>query len=172
MKPFQSTMTSLAAVAGLFAALSAATPVAAQGGPRGGGPGMMMGPGMMGPGKMGPGMCDPRAAGLAEWRIDAIERAVKPTDAQRNALNDLKAASAKAAETIAAACPREFPEAPTARLELMEKRLDTMLQAVRTVRPAFDAFYATLTSEQKTALNRAGPRHWGWRAWRDRPANQ
>jgi hypothetical protein len=54
----------------------------------------------------------------------------------------------------------------------MEKRLDTMLQAVRTVRPAFDAFYATLTSEQKTALNRAGPRHWGWRAWRDRPANQ
>ncbi len=109
-----------------------------------------MGPGMMGPGMMGPGMCNPRAAGLAEWRMDAIERAVKPTEAQRGALNDLKAASAKAAESIAAACPRELPEAPTARLELMEKRLDAMLQAVRTVRPAFDAFYATLTERPES----------------------
>lgn len=176
MKPFRSTITSLAmrpaAVGMMFAALLAATPAAAQGGPGGWGPGMMMGPGMMGPGKMGPGMCNPRAAGLAEWRMDAIERAVKPTDAQRGALNDLKAASTKAAEAIAAACPREFPEAPTERLGAMEKRLDAMLQAVRTVRPAFDAFYATLTGEQKAALNRAGPRQWGWRAWRDRPANQ
>ena len=68
---------------------------------------------------MGPGMCDPRAAGLAEWRIERIERAVKPTDAQRPALDALKAAST-AAETIAAACPREFPETATARLETME----------------------------------------------------
>jgi hypothetical protein len=41
-----------------------------------------------------------------------------PTDAQRVALNDLKAASK---------------------------------------RPAFDAFYATLTDDQKATLNRAGP---------------
>src|SRR5665647_3862172 len=43
------------------------------------GPGMMMGPGimMMGPGMMGWSgggmMCDPRAVGLAEWRMDRIE---------------------------------------------------------------------------------------------------
>ena len=177
MKSFRSrialsTMRRSAVVGILFAVLSAATPATAQGGPGGWGPGMMMGPGMMGPGRMGPNMCNPRAAGLAEWRIEAIERAVKPTDAQRGALNELKAASTKAAEAIAAACPREFPEAPTTRLELMEKRLDVMLQAVRTVRPAFDAFFATLTGEQKAALNRAGPRQWGWRTWRDRPANQ
>ncbi len=136
----------------------------AQPGP-GWGPGMMMGPGMMGPGMMGGGMCSPRGAGLAEWRIEAIERTVHPTDAQKNALNDLKAASAKAAEMIAAACPREIPETPTARLELMEKRLDTMLQAVKLVRPAFDAFYTTLSDQQKTALNKASPRRWGWRSW-------
>ena len=41
-------------------------------GPRGpgGGHGMMMGPGMMGRGGMG-AMCDPRGAGLAEWRFHA-----------------------------------------------------------------------------------------------------
>jgi hypothetical protein len=152
------------ALAGMSVLLLTAS-ASAQPGPRGWGPRMMMGPGMMG-GMMGPAMCDPRAAGFAEWRIDAIERAVKPTDAQRPTLDQLKTASAKAAETIAAACPRDLPETAPARLELMEKRLDAMLAAVKTVRPAFDAFYATLNAEQKTALDRAGPRHWGWRWWR------
>lgn len=135
-------------------------------GPRGygWGHGMMMGPGMMGMGGMG-AMCNPRGAGLAEWRMERIERLVNPNDAQRAALDNLRNASAKAAEIIAAACPREFPTGATARLELMEKRLDAMQQAVKTVRPAFDAFYATLSDEQKARVNNSGPRHWGWRGW-------
>ncbi len=80
----------------------------------------------------------------------------------------LKTASLKAAETIASACPRDLPTTPTARLELMEKRLDVMLQGVKTVRPAFEAFYTTLTDDQKRALNRVGPRRWGWRWWQSR----
>ena len=51
------------------------------------------------------------------------------------------------------------------RRELMEKRLETMLAAMKTVRPAFDAFYATLSAEQKAKLDQAGPRRWGWRHW-------
>jgi hypothetical protein len=135
-------------------------------GPRGygWGRGMMMGPGMMGGSGMG-AMCDPRGAGLAEWRMERIERLISPTEAQRAALNDLRTASAKAAEIIAAACPREFPASATARLELMEKRLDAMQRAIKTVRPAFDAFYATLNEEQKARINTSGPRHWGWRGW-------
>ena len=147
-------------------------PVRASGyGPRGGwGPGMMMGPGMMGwsGGGNGAGMgavCDPRGAGLAEWRMERIERLITPNDAQRAALNDLRTASAKAADIVAAACPREFPESATARLELMEKRLDAMQQAIKTVRPAFDAFYATLNDEQKARVNTNGPRRWGWHGW-------
>jgi hypothetical protein len=128
---------------------------------------MMMGPGMMGwSGRGGMGMlCSPRAAGLAEWRMERIERLVQPTEAQRTALNDLRAASTKAAEQIAAACPREFPASATARLELMEKRMETMLAALKTVRPAFNAFYATLSDEQKARLDQGGPRRWGWRHW-------
>lgn len=152
--------------AAALAALLSASSTQAQPGPGGRGPGMMMGPGMMGSGMMGGGMCSPQAAGLAEWRVEQIERAVRPTDAQRAALNELKTASSKAAETIAAACPREFPATSTGRLDLMEKRLDAMVQAVKTVRPAFDAFYATLTADQKAALDKAGPRRWGWRSWR------
>lgn len=135
-------------------------------GPRGHGwgRGMMMGPGMMGMGGMG-GMCDPRGAGLAEWRMERIERLVNPNDAQRAALDNLRNASTKAAEIVAAACPREFPASATGRLALMEKRLDAMQQAIRTVRPAFDAFYATLNDEQKARVNTSGPRHWGWHGW-------
>jgi len=157
MKPF------LAATAIALTVLI--TPAAAQPGP-GWGPGMMMGPGMMGwGGRMG-ALCDPSAAGLAEWRAERIERLINPTEAQRAGLNELRTASTKAAEIVAAACPREWPSSATARLELMEKRLDAMQQAIKIVRPAFDAFYAMLTDEQKARINTGGPHHWGWRGWR------
>jgi hypothetical protein len=39
------------------------------------------------------------------------------------------------------------------RTEAMEKRMDTMLQAVRTMRPAPEAFYASLSDEQKARLD-------------------
>lgn len=142
-------------------------PLAAQPGGFGGGPGMMMGPGMMGSGGMwGGGMCSPQGAGLAEWRIARIERAVTPTDAQKPKLDELRAASSKAAEIIAAACPRELPSGAVARLDLAEKRLTAMLEAVKLVRPKFEEFYASLTSEQQARLNSVGPRQWGWRNWR------
>ena len=132
------------------------------------GPGMMMGPGMMGGrGFVGGGMmCDPRAAGLAGWRLRQVERAVNLSDAQRKSLDELQAASAKAAEAIAAACPTEIPLTSTGRLAFMEKRVEAMLQAIKTVRPAFDAFYGSLDDEQKARLDRSGPRGWGWRGSR------
>lgn len=142
-----------------------ASPVAAQPADKWG-PGMMMGPGMMGWRNMGRYICDPRAAGLAEWRLNRIERAVQPTDSQRPALDQLRVASKKAAETISGACPRELPVQPVARLEAMEKRLEAMLLAVKTVRPAFESFYSSLTDEQKARLSEVSPRRWGWRWWR------
>ncbi len=142
-------------------------------GPRGGdmpGPGMMMGPGAFGPGMMGPRgrMCDPRAAGFAEWRIDRLEQVIKPTEAQKPKFDELKTAATKAAEIMKTACPTEVPLTMTGRMEIMEKRLEATLQAVKTMRPALDAFYATLNEEQKARLNTGtGPgRFWRWR-WRD-----
>jgi hypothetical protein len=132
-------------------------------------PGFMMGPGMMrGTGLWGgrfDGPCDPSVAGIAEWRIDEIERVVRPTDAQRSALADLRAASTKAAATLTGACPREIPQTSAQRMTFMEKRMEAMLEAIKTVRPAFEAFYATLSDEQKARLDSVGPRRWGWH-WR------
>jgi len=128
------------------------------------GPGMMMVPGMMGAGGFS-FMCNPRVAGFAEWRIARIEAAVHPTEAQRTALNELRIASGKAVERISAACDSDFPSKSTERLATMEKRVEAMLEAIKTVRTAFEAFYAALDDQQKTRLDEIGPRRWGWRGW-------
>jgi hypothetical protein len=108
-------------------------------------------------------MCSPRAAGFAEWRINRIERAVKPTEAQKPKFEELKAAAAKSAELMRTACPTDAPKTVTGRMEAMEKRMDVMLQAIKTMRPALDAFYATLTDEQKAQLDSRAGRRWHWR---------
>ena len=130
------------------------------------GRGYMMGPGMMDRGHFGR-MCSPRSAGLAEWRLDRLERVVKPTDAQRAKFDEFKAASTKAAETMRTACTTDIPTTMVGRMEATEKRLDAMLQAVKTVRPALEAFYATLSDEQKANLDAGLHRKRFWR-WRDR----
>lgn len=157
----------------LAAFLSLGPAAAQQPGPgmmgQGFGPGMMWGPGMMG-GGMGPGlharMCGPGSAGFAEWRIDRIERTIQPTEAQRAKLAELRTASTRAADIVRAACPTAFPATPTGMLEIMEKRTEAMLQAIKTVRPAMDDFYNTLTDEQKARLTAGGTgrgRFWRWR---------
>jgi hypothetical protein len=128
------------------------------------GPEMMIGPGMMGRGGFGR-MCGPAAAGFAEWRLDRLERRIKPTDAQRGKFDEFKAASNKAADLMRSACQTNVPATMPARMEAMEKRMDVMLQAVKIVRPALDGFYAALTDEQKKRLDSdSGPRRfWRWR---------
>jgi hypothetical protein len=126
---------------------------------------MMMGPGMMG--RRGFGfLCNPRMAGFAEWRISQIETAIKPNEAQASRLSELKAASANAAAIITKGCPTTLPAKPTERLALAELRLDAMQQAIKIVRPAFQAFYDSLDYKQKAAMDANGPRTWGWHKWR------
>jgi hypothetical protein len=138
-------------------------------GPRTGGPGMMGQGMMMGPAAMDRRsfnrMCSPGAAGFAQWRIERIEQAIRPTDAQRAKFDEYKAASAKAAEAIRDACPTDVPTTIVGRMAAMEKRFDAMSAAVKTVRPTLEAFYATLSDEQKARLD-SNPR--GERSWRHR----
>jgi len=144
--------------------LSFATVAQAQ--PTDRGRGYMMGPGMMGGQQFGR-MCNPRSAGFAEWRLDRLESVVKPTDAQRAKFDEFKTASNKAAEMMRSACSTAIPTTMIGRMEAMEKRLDAMSQAVKTVRPAFEAFYATLSDEQKANLDSGLQRGRFWH-WRDR----
>lgn len=103
--------------------------------------------------------------------LDRLERVTQPTEAQRPLFEKLAEAAAKARDVARAGCPTERAVTPPGRLAAAEKRLDAMLNAVRTVRPAMDEYYASLNEEQKARLYIASARP-AWRqrmeGWRDR----
>jgi len=103
-------------------------------------------------------MCGDDSRDVVGLPIDRIQEIVKPTDEQRAALDRLGDASIKAAQTIKAACPADYALTPTGRLAAMEQRLQGIRQAIDIVRPPLEAFYNTLSDEQKARLNAAGQR--------------
>lgn len=100
--------------------------------------------------------CGDVKPGLVDLPMSEIEETLKPTEAQREAFDRLSLATASATELLQAACPDTIPLTPSGRLEAMEKRLDALAQAARTVRPALEDFYASLTNEQKARFNTLG----------------
>lgn len=126
-------------------------------------PGTMTGPGAIGPiGRRR--FCDARSAGLTQMKTSWLSRLLKPNEAQTKALDELAAASAKAIDMFAGACPKRVPRLQTApeQFEMMEKRMDNAVQAVKLVRPAFAAFYASLDTKQKAEIDELGPKRSGW----------
>ena len=107
------------------------------------------------------GGCSAAQPGAMEWPSEAIERNVRPTDAQRASLAALQDAAAKADDIPKSSCPPTEARTPPARLDAVSARLDAMLQAIGTVRPALDTFYNALTDEQKVAFDAIGPERGG-----------
>jgi hypothetical protein len=101
-------------------------------------------------------LCSERGPGIADLPIDRIAQAVSPTETQQPALEELRAASAKAAEALKNNCPTAQALTPAGRVEAMEQRLTTMLEAVKTVQPALTKFYDSLTFEQRARFNTLG----------------
>jgi LTXXQ motif family protein len=102
-------------------------------------------------------VCSDDAAQLTAWPIQRISEVVEPTEAQRPALDELQAASAKAIDMLKSGCPKDLPSIPSGRLAAMEGRLQVMLAAVQTVRPALERFYQSLSDEQKARFNAIAP---------------
>jgi hypothetical protein len=101
--------------------------------------------------------CGTPQAGVTGWPADEIDARVHPTDEQRASLKALQDATAKAAEMLKASCQTNEAITPPARLEAVGKRLEVMLQAVKTVRTALDDFYGKLSDEQKAQFESIGP---------------
>lgn len=100
--------------------------------------------------------CKQPKPGLANLPIEKIEDVINPTDVQQAELSKLQDATSKAVEIMQAACPDETPLTPPGRLDAMEKRLQSMIDAARTVKPALQSFYSSLSGEQKARFNRIG----------------
>jgi len=102
--------------------------------------------------------CGSTAPGLTDWPVDDLVAAIEPTPQQRARLDDLVRASDKAAQELRAACPRTVPVTPIGRLETLEQQLAALRNAVGTVRPALEKFYASLSDDQKERFNELGPK--------------
>jgi LTXXQ motif family protein len=98
-------------------------------------------------------LCSERSPGIADLPIDRIAQVVQPTAAQQVLLDELKEASAKAAVGLKSDCPTYQTLTPTGRVEAMERRLEVILVAVKTVQPALANFYKALNDEQKARFN-------------------
>ena len=128
-------------------------------------------PSMRGDGSMAMGhgllmrICGPDGNRMATLMVEWLERLTQPTEGQRAALDALKDAAARASEIARAACPSERPITPPGRLAAAEKRLEALLQAARTVRPAMEVFYGSLTDEQKARLLVAQQQPGRWGGW-------
>jgi len=96
--------------------------------------------------------CGTAPAGLGSWSAERIEQTLSLGDSQRTKFNGLKTASQRALQYLNESCPKNDAATPTGRLEAMERRLAAMLEAVRTLQPALDDFYAALSDEQKGRL--------------------
>src|SRR5262245_27363821 len=110
-----------------------------------------------GPGRRAAEVCSNRVPELTDWPIERISEVVQPTDAQRPALDELRATSAKAIQMLQSTCPKDLPSIPTGRLATMESRLQVMLVAVQTVHPVLERFYQSLSDEQKARFNAIAP---------------
>jgi ABC-type transporter MlaC component len=106
---------------------------------------------------VGADLCSGQTAGLTDWPIERIAQTIQPDDTQRAALDQLRDATAKTLDILKASCPTELPSTPTGRIAAMQARLEAMLQAVRTMRPALETFYQSLSDEQKARFNALGP---------------
>jgi hypothetical protein len=103
-------------------------------------------------------LCGAAAPGLTEWPVDEIANAIEPTREQRMLLDDLIRASDKAAEMLRAACPRSLPVTPIGRLDVMERQLAALEQAVQAVQPALEKFYGSLSDDQRERFNALSPK--------------
>jgi hypothetical protein len=101
--------------------------------------------------------CEIAQPAALRWPTEEIDARLQVTDAQRTSLGALQSASARAADMLRASCQAEGAVTPPARLAVVRNRLDTMLQAVKSVRSALDDLYGKLSDEQKAQFETIGP---------------
>ena len=101
--------------------------------------------------------CNDEAAEVTGWPIDQIQSAVQPNPQQTALLDDLGNAIVEASHQIKVHCPTSVAFTPTARLDQMHQRLQTLVDAVNIVRPPLTKFYDSLSDEQKARFNDIAP---------------
>jgi hypothetical protein len=89
----------------------------------------------------------------ANWPIPIIKDTLQPTADQQAALNGLESAFNRASGGLNAICTDGKPRMPSARLQVIEGRLDATWVAVQTIQVAIAEFQNQLNDQQRARFN-------------------
>ena len=105
-------------------------------------------------------LCTEPGSGITAWPFAQIQQKVGLSAEQKSLLGEVRGAATKASAVFKTSCPAQnaFPLTPPGRLQAMIIRLQATLEATQTVRPALEAFYNSLSDEQKERFNELGPK--------------
>jgi hypothetical protein len=103
-------------------------------------------------------LCNQQSGAATDLPIQRIEQVVQLTDQQQqDAFAALKQASRDTAAQLQASCPSRVPQTPVERLDAVKTRLQAMVDAMNTIRPKLQAFYTSLSDDQKARFNTMSP---------------
>jgi hypothetical protein len=102
-------------------------------------------------------LCGQQAGEFVNLPVQRIEQIVRPIGQQQTTFDNLKRSAQEAAQQLQSSCPTAVPQSPIARLDTAEARLNSMLEAIKSIRPDLEAFYSSLNDEQKARFNTMGP---------------
>jgi len=88
-----------------------------------------------------------------DWSLNQIDHTIQPTDAQRDALADVKEALTNAVKDLEIHCPTSTPSTALARLEAIEAHLDATWRAVLSIQVALADFETHLRDDQRDRLD-------------------
>jgi len=84
-----------------------------------------------------------------DWSINEIKQSVRPTTAQRDALDDVRRSFDDAARDLETHCPTMIPASALSRLDTIQARLDSTWRATLSIQVALANFETELNDAQK-----------------------
>jgi hypothetical protein len=97
-------------------------------------------------------ICGDDFSELARLPVEQLRAAMRSSEEQRAALDELANASSEAAQAVSAACPAQAAMTAPARLKVMQARLEAMKVGIARVRNPFEKFWEMLDDDQKAQL--------------------
>ncbi len=97
-------------------------------------------------------ICGDDFSELSRLPVEQIRGAMRSSEEQRAALDELANASSEAAQAVSATCPTQAATTASDRLKTMQTRLEAMKAAIARVRTPFEIVWETLDDDQKAQL--------------------
>ena len=93
--------------------------------------------------------CSQQGGSVIDLPVQRIEQVVQPTAQQQSAFDGLKKAAQKAGDQLQIVLSNRGAEIASGAGRYGRKRLSAMADAIKSVRPCLNNFYASLSDEQK-----------------------